>query len=80
MTKRAERSTRRQSGRFDAELACVTAEEVLAEINANTSKRSGGPVGAFEMRLTDMNGNAHEFRAESFFNKHYILTLIVHQT
>lgn len=67
------------SGRFETEFAGVSAEKVLVEIDSNTSMRSGGPVGEFEIRLMDMNGDVHEFRAESFFNKHYILTLIVHQ-
>ena len=44
-----------------------------------TIKRKGGPVGDFEFVVKDTDGESHEFRGESFFNRHYILTLIVHQ-
>lgn len=27
----------------------------------------------------NVNGNLHKFRAESFFNRHYVLTLIVYE-
>jgi hypothetical protein len=67
------------SARFETEFACVNPDEVVAEIDSSTSMRSGGPVGEFEIVLTDMDGESHEFRAESFFNQHDILTLIVHQ-
>lgn len=56
----------------------VPKEEIVKEIDRNTSKRRGGPVGNFEVALEDANRDLHEFRAESFFNGHHVLTLIVH--
>lgn len=58
--------------------ASVSGDFVLNEIDTNTNKRRGGPVGEFEMCLPDVNGDLHEFYAESFYNQHDILTLIVH--
>ena len=57
----------------------IHSEALLALVDENTIKRRGGPVGDFEFVLKDTDGESHEFRAESFFNHHYILTLIVHQ-
>ncbi len=41
----------------------------------------GGKVftGDFSLSLLDVNGDLHEFYAQSFFNHYYILTLIVHK-
>jgi len=38
--------------------------------------RKGGNVGEFPFRMKDLNGNSHQFYAESFFNQYYLLTLI----
>jgi hypothetical protein len=67
------------SRKFAERFSGVSKEDVLQEIDRNTSKRRGGPVGEFEFALEDANGGLHEFRAESFFNSHYLLTLIVHR-
>ncbi len=66
------------SRQFEMKFAHVSDDLVLKEIDDNTTKRRGGPVGAFEMCLPDMNGDLHEFFAESFYNQHYVLTFIVH--
>ena len=68
-----------RSKRFGKEFGNITAVELLEEINDNTIRRRGGPVGDFTLPLSDLNGTSHEFRAESFFNQHYLLTLIVYQ-
>jgi hypothetical protein len=67
------------SRRFMQQFSGVPKEELLQEIDRNTSKRRGGPVGDFDFALEDDNGALHEFHAESFFNSHYLLTLIVHR-
>jgi hypothetical protein len=67
------------SGRFDVQFGCVMPEIVLAEVDTNTNRRVGGPVGEYYLNLVDVNGDLHEFYAESFYNQHYVLTLIVHQ-
>lgn len=67
------------SRRFMEEFGSVTPNEVLIEIDSNTIQRKGGPVGEFDLWLSDTNGDKHKFYAESFFNRHYLLTLIVHQ-
>jgi hypothetical protein len=50
---------------------------IMEKINEHTIPHRGGPVGSFEMLLPDVNGNLHFFDAESFFNTHDVLTLIV---
>ena len=67
------------SRRFVKQFIGIDSGEVLAAVDENTTKRRGGPVGDFEFVLEDANGESHEFRAESFFNRHYILTLMVHR-
>lgn len=67
-----------KSGQFEMRFASVSDDLVLNQIDDNTIKRRGGPVGEFEMCFPDINGDLHEFYAESFYNQHYVLTLIVH--
>ena len=68
-----------RSKRFESEFGNITPGELLEVINDNTERRKGGPVGDFSLSLLDLNGTPHEFRAESFFNQYYLLTLIVYQ-
>ncbi|MGH9891940.1 MAG: hypothetical protein ACREA0_08155 [bacterium] len=67
------------SRRFVEQFLGVTAADLLPDIDGNTTKRRGGPVGDFCVVLPDANGDVHEFAAESFFNGYHILTLMVHQ-
>jgi hypothetical protein len=62
---------------FAERFSGVARDEVLAGIDVNTVERVGGPVGDFTVTLVDDNGLAHEFRGECFFNRHYVLTLLV---
>ncbi|MBW2108211.1 MAG: hypothetical protein JRI36_06030 [Deltaproteobacteria bacterium] len=66
------------SDSFKTRFACVTRDHIISEIDNNTLQRVGGPVGDFTLCLPDVNGDNHEFHAESFFNRHYLLTLVVH--
>ena len=61
---------------FEIQFAVVTRDVILDEIDANTVKRRGGPVGEFSLCLPDINGDLHGFYAETFFNQHYILTFM----
>ena len=63
---------------FETQFAVISRDIVLNDIDENTTKRRGGPVGEFSLCLPDVNGDLHEFYAESFFNRYYVLTLIVH--
>jgi len=63
---------------FETQFAVISRDIVLNDIDENTTKRRGGPVGEFSLCLPDVNSDLHEFYAESFFNQHYILTLIVY--
>lgn len=63
---------------FEMRFANASRDFFLNEINENTDKRRGGPVGEFSTCVADVNGDLHEFYAESFFNQHDILTLVVH--
>jgi hypothetical protein len=66
-----------KSGIFETQFAVITKDLLLQIIDDNATKRIGGPVGDFSCCLLDVNSDLHEFYAESFFNRHYILTLIV---
>jgi hypothetical protein len=63
------------SPRFGREFGSVNPEEILKEIDSNTVHRRGGNVGDFNFYLVDLNGDHREFRAQVFFNTHYLLTL-----
>ena len=63
---------------FETQFAVISKDSLLEIIDANTYRRRGGPVGNFSLGLPDVNGDLHEFYAESFYNTHYILTLFVH--
>ncbi len=65
------------SHEFRRQFSSVTPESLLKEVDDNTRRRIGGPVGDFTCGLRDDNGTVHQFRGESFFNRHYILTLFV---
>ena len=67
-----------RSPRFEDDFGNVSANEVLKAIDSNTHRARGGPVGSFSVSFNDVNGVSHEFFGESFFNRYYIQTLIVH--
>jgi hypothetical protein len=67
-----------KSEAFKTQFAVISEEIMLKDIDNNTKKRKGGPVGKFTVCYPDVNNDLHEFFAESFFNQHYILTLIVY--
>lgn len=66
-----------QSRRFTKEFATVTASNLLAAVDGYTIPRVGGRVADFTYCLKNENGDPHEFHAESFYNRHYVLTLFV---
>jgi len=67
------------SRKFGSLFACISPEIVLEQVDNNTYQRTGGPVGQFGLSLPDINGDLNEFYAESFYNRHYVLTLLVYQ-
>jgi hypothetical protein len=67
------------SPRFAREMALPIPEAILQEVDAHTQPRAGGLVGEFGLSLMDSAADPHEFKAQSFFNQHYVLTLFVHQ-
>jgi hypothetical protein len=66
-----------RSKMFSEQFNTVTAEDVLKAVDGNSSIRKGGPVADFTFSLNDDNGVLHEFHAESFYNRYYLLTLCV---
>ncbi len=66
-----------RSKMFSEQFSTVAAEDVLKAVDSNSSIRIGGPVADFTFSLNDDNGVLHEFRAESFYNRYYLLTLCV---
>ncbi len=67
------------SERFKKEFDNIGHDVILGLIDDHTRRRSGGIVGSFSFGLRNKNGVLHEFQAESFFNQHYLVTLVVHQ-
>ncbi|MFH1490448.1 MAG: hypothetical protein ABII06_16190 [Pseudomonadota bacterium] len=67
------------STKFMTNFASVSSDMVLQEIDDNIKERRGGPVGEFGLCLPDVNAEMHEFYAESFFNRHYVITFLVYQ-
>lgn len=60
-----------------SQFSSVTAPDLLRAVDANIAWRNGGRVADFSYCMNDDNGIPHEFRAESFFNQYYVLTLFV---
>lgn len=66
-----------RSPRFTSEFPAVAAGDLLAAVDTNVTERYISSVTDFAYCLTDSNGARHEFRAESFDNSYYLLTLFV---
>lgn len=65
------------SGKMASQFSAITASHLLEAVDTNIAWRGGGRVADFSYCLNDDNGVPHEFRAESFFNQYYVLTLFV---
>lgn len=68
-----------RSGLFAEQFPLIPEEVLRTEVDRNCVPRKGGPVADFTCALLDANGRPHEFRVQSFFNQHYLLTLAVQQ-
>lgn len=65
------------SGKMASQFSAITASDLLGAVDANIARHGGGLIADFTYCLDDDNGVSHEFRAESFFNQYYVLTLFV---
>ncbi len=65
------------SPQFARRFPVVIPEDITRLVDEHSTKRIGGPVANFTCPLMDCNGERYEFRGESFYNRHYILTLLV---
>lgn len=65
------------SPRFAQRFSCAEPDVLLRLVDLHSRQRIGGPVADFTCVLHDDDGCQHEFHAESFFNRHYILSLFV---
>ncbi len=63
---------------FAERFTSVHPDLVLKTLARVVTRKGGGLVGAGSLRLTDANGDEHEFQAECFSNTHDILSLLVH--
>lgn len=64
-----------RSRRFEERFSTISETEVFRTIVSYCNDRSGGPLGAAEVPLSDDNGRVHVFRFETFFNRYDALTL-----
>jgi|ERR1043165_936068 hypothetical protein len=67
-----------ESPAFRAQFGCVAEVEVFDALQQYCSRAKGGPLGSAEVILTDVNGTAHVFWFETFFNRYEALTLAYH--
>lgn len=67
-----------RSRAFERQFSGVTPRDALTPLNVHAQPRRGGIVADFAFALGDDAGDAHEFRAESFFNSHYLVTLVTY--
>jgi hypothetical protein len=66
------------SPRFGRQFSQVTAPDLIVGVNLYAKPAAGGLVANYTFSLGDDDGEAHEFRAECFFNRYYLITLFVH--
>ena len=66
------------SHKFESQFSETRPQDIVDFIDANTTKRRGGPIGNGIFLLKDDNKEDHSFQWESFFNNYDILTLITH--
>jgi Zn-dependent peptidase ImmA (M78 family) len=64
------------SPKFVDQFPEITPGALLSVVDQYAEQRRGGPVADFACPLTDANGATREFRGETFFNRHYLLTLL----
>lgn len=68
------------SPEFDAQFGHYTGAKIFDLIASYCGAQSGGPLGAAEILLTDVNGDQHVFDFETFFNRYDALTLGVYKS
>lgn len=66
-----------QSRQFDRVFPGMSADALLQLVDRHAQYRRGGTVAEFTLGLLDVRNERHEFRAWSFNNQYYLLTLIV---
>ena len=67
-----------ESPAFRSQFGCVAEVEVFDALQQYCSRAKGGPLGSAEVILRDVNGTAHVFWFETFFNRYEALTLAYH--
>lgn len=67
-----------ESPRFKELFGNIDIISLFAQIKNYCSHAKGGPLGTSMLSLTDVNGENHQFRFESFYNGHECLTLGVY--
>lgn len=65
------------SSAFKKQFGVLRRIDVINFIDSYVRCRRGGPVGSGEVTIPDLNGDDHNFVAESFNNRYDLLTLIV---
>lgn len=68
------------SSAFVERFSALTEVELFAKVTAYCRPARGGPLGADELCLVDVNGDDHLFHFETFFNRHEALTLGYHKS
>lgn len=67
-----------ESARFRGQFGCLNVLDLFDDIKEYCSRRTRGPLGTRMLTLTDVNGESHLFRFESFYTGYDCLTLGVY--
>jgi Zn-dependent peptidase ImmA (M78 family) len=60
---------------FTNQFSTSVSEAIVSQVNSQVHYRKGGPLGEFNVTISDRNGDCFEFECETFFNTHEIITL-----
>jgi hypothetical protein len=68
-----------RSACFMEQFANVTESHVSNLLRACSTRRRGGPIADDDVVLMDDCGQKHLFHLESFYNRHEVLTILIHK-
>jgi hypothetical protein len=68
-----------RSARFMEQFSNVTESQISSLLRACSTRRRGGPIADDDVVLLDDCGQKHKFHLESFYNRHEVLTILIHK-
>jgi hypothetical protein len=68
-----------RSVKFIEQFANVTEQNACSLLKSCSSRRRGGPIADDDVVLVDDCGQKHVFHLDSFYNRHEVLTILIHK-